>query len=84
MVHPDFDEELDLKTATSEEQFLEAYKKREYPKPSLTVDIAVFRRAEEGLEALMIRRGNYPFKGCWALPGGFTEPGEDVVDAARR
>lgn len=84
MVHPDFDEELDLKTATSEEQFLKAYKKREYPKPSLTVDIAVFRRAEEGLEALMIRRGNYPFKGCWALPGGFTEPGEDVVDAARR
>lgn len=68
----------------SEERFLEAYKKKEYPKPSLTADIAVFRRMETGLAVLMVRRGKHPFKGCWALPGGFVGPNEDVVEAARR
>ena len=69
---------------TSEERFLEAYKKKEYPKPSLTADIAVFRRMDTGLAVLMVRRGKHPFKGCWALPGGFVGPDEDVVEAARR
>ena len=64
---------------TSEERFL-----KEYPKPSLTADIAVFRQSEAGLAVLMVRRGKHPFKGCWALPGGFVGPNEDVVDAARR
>ena len=68
----------------SEERFLEAYKKKEYPKPSLTADIAVFRRTKTGLAVLMVRRGKHPFKGCWALPGGFVGPNEDVVEAARR
>ena len=68
----------------SEERFLEAYKKKEYPKPSLTADIAVFRRTKTELAVLMVRRGKHPFKGCWALPGGFVGPNEDVVEAARR
>lgn len=68
----------------SEESFLKAYKKKEYPKPSLTADIAVFRRTETGLAVLMVRRGKHPFKGCWALPGGFVGPNEDVVEAAHR
>ena len=68
----------------SEKSFLEAYKKKEYPKPSLTADIAVFRRTETGLAILMVRRGKHPFKGCWALPGGFVGPNEDVIEAARR
>lgn len=68
----------------SEARFLEAYKKKEYPKPSLTADIAVFRQTDDGLAVLMIRRGRHPFKGCWALPGGFANPDEDVIDAAQR
>lgn len=72
------------KDEMSEESFLKAYKKKEYPKPSLTVDIAVFRRTQEGLDVLMIRRGRHPYQGCWALPGGFAEPKEDVQDAAWR
>lgn len=68
----------------SEERFLEAYKKKEYPKPSLTADIAVFRRTETGLAVLMVRRGKHPYRGCWALPGGFVNQDEDVVEAARR
>lgn len=68
----------------TEERFLEAYKKKVYPKPSLTADIAVFRREEDSLSVLMVRRGKHPFKGCWALPGGFVGQDEDVIEAARR
>ncbi len=68
----------------TEAGFLEAYKKKEYPKPSVTADIAVFRRSEEGVEVLLVKRGKHPFRGCWALPGGFANPDEDVIDAAQR
>ena len=68
----------------TEEQFLKEYKKKEYPKPSLTADIAVFRRVRDGVELLLIRRARHPFRGCWALPGGFVNPNEDVIDAAWR
>lgn len=82
------DDAKDVATAPeedkTEEQFLEEYKKKEYPKPSLTADIAVFRRIRDGIELLLIRRAKHPFKGCWALPGGFVDPNEDVIDAAWR
>jgi 8-oxo-dGTP diphosphatase len=49
--------------------------------PSLTVDCVVFD-AEDRL--LLIRRKNDPFKGHYALPGGFVDIGETVEAAARR
>ncbi len=50
----------------------------------VTVDICVFRNVGRENELLLIRRGNDPFKGKWALPGGFVEVDEDLEDAARR
>ena len=49
--------------------------------PALTVDCVVFD-AEDRL--LLIRRRNEPFKGHYALPGGFVDIGETVETAARR
>ena len=55
-----------------------------WPKPSLAVDAVVTRLHRNETEALLIRRGNEPWKGAWALPGGFVEYGEDPRDAVLR
>lgn len=38
----------------------------------------------QGDYILLIRRGGHPYKGCLALPGGFVEQDEDVIEAAIR
>src|SRR6476660_590376 len=55
-----------------------------YPRPALTVDCAVFGFDEAELKVLLIQRALEPFKGRWALPGGFVRVDETVDDAARR
>ena len=57
-----------------------------YEKPSLTADIIVFRRRQKPTEidVMLIRRKNPPFKDHWALPGGFSEPGETIEQTAAR
>lgn len=55
-----------------------------YPRSSLTVDIAVFRNSNQGLDILLIKRKEAPFTGLWALPGGFVEMDETVEIAAER
>ena len=58
--------------------------KKEYPKPSLTADVVVMALGERGLEVLFIERARDPFKGSWALPGGFVEPKETAAEGAAR
>jgi 8-oxo-dGTP diphosphatase len=55
-----------------------------YPRPALTVDCVVFGFDDGELKVLLIERGLEPFKGRWALPGGFVKVDETVDDAARR
>lgn len=55
-----------------------------HPRPMVTVDAVVFRQTAADLEVLLVRRGHDPFAGCWALPGGFVDMDEDLVDAAAR
>jgi len=56
----------------------------EHPRPALTVDCVVFAAEQSGLKVLLIRRGLPPFRGRWALPGGFVRMNETTEDAARR
>lgn len=55
-----------------------------YPRAALTVDCVVFGYDEGELKVLLIQRGLDPFKGRWALPGGFVRVDETLDDAARR
>jgi len=56
----------------------------QYPRPALTVDCVVFGFDEGELKVLLIERGLEPFKGRWALPGGFVRVDETLDEAARR
>jgi 8-oxo-dGTP diphosphatase len=56
----------------------------EHPRPSVAVDIVVFHPIPDGWQVLLIRRGREPFKGYWALPGGFVELDESLEATARR
>lgn len=55
-----------------------------YPRPSVTADAVVFGVDAAVLRVLLIQRKAAPFKGSWALPGGFVQMGESLDDAARR
>ncbi len=56
----------------------------DYPRPAVTVDLAVFTLVGDEIQVLLIRRKKAPFAGCWALPGGFLDIDEPVADAALR
>ena len=56
----------------------------DYPMPSVTVDVAIFKPQEEGYQLLLIRRAQEPFKGKYALPGGFINMDESLEQAALR
>jgi len=56
----------------------------EHPRPALTVDCVVFGLDENGLQVLLVQRDLAPFKGRWALPGGFVHLDEGLEEAARR
>ena len=56
----------------------------QYPRAALTVDCVVFGYDEGELKVLLIQRALEPFKGKWALPGGFVRVDETLDEAARR
>ncbi|MDP1695886.1 MAG: NUDIX domain-containing protein [archaeon] len=57
---------------------------KEFPKPSVTVDMVIFTILEGELKVLLVKRALEPFKGRWAIPGGFVRIAESLEDAARR
>lgn len=55
-----------------------------YVAPTLTVDAVIFQITSGTLEVLLLQRQNEPFKGAWALPGGYDGIGETTTDALHR
>ncbi len=80
---------------TSQERYLAEYDISRYDRPSVATDIAAFsvqtaqkssykKDPEKRLSVLLIKRGVHPFKGDWALPGGFVRMDESVEQCAVR
>lgn len=79
----------------TEKQFLAAYDAGKYERPSVTVDMLVFtvtdeekknyrKLPEKVLRLLLVKRGDHPHMGQWALPGGFVKMDEGLEEAALR
>lgn len=68
----------------TEEEFLATYTMSDYERPSVTVDLAIFTIRDGEFSVLLVKRGDHPFLGHWALPGGFTNPKESTTTAAWR
>ena len=78
-----------------EKEFLQNYDEHEYKRPSVTNDIIIFTTADKeednlrkvpkkGMQVILIKRNDYPYKEKWALPGGFVDINESLEMGARR
>lgn len=89
------DNTIKNKLGHTEEQFLATYDASKFERPSVTVDMLIFtvtdeekknyrKLPEKVLRLLMIKRGDHPYIGQWALPGGFVQMNESLDEAALR
>jgi len=70
-------------TSKEEAEFLKNYDASKYERPSVTADIVIFTiDNDDDLSILLIKRGGFPFKGKWAIPGGFLNVGKESIDEA--
>ena len=60
------------------------YDAGDYPPFAVTVDVAIFSIVSDALQVLLVERGEPPYLGSWALPGGFVRSDENLDQAARR
>lgn len=56
----------------------------QHPRPAVSVDIVLFQKKNEEYQVLLIKRAQDPFRGSYALPGGFVEMKESQEQAAER
>lgn len=60
------------------------YDASQFPAFAVTVDVVVLTMSEGMLHVLLVCRGEAPFEGMWAIPGGFKRPAETLDEAAKR
>lgn len=63
---------------------MKGYDVTKFERPSVTVDIILFTVKESDLKVLLVNRDIEPFKGMWAIPGGFIRMEENLEQAAKR
>jgi 8-oxo-dGTP diphosphatase len=73
-----------VKTKTAEARLPEGYDPSQFPAFAVTVDVVILTMAEGMLHVLLVCRGEAPFQGMWAIPGGFKRPYETLDEAAKR
>ena len=73
-----------MTTKTPREAPPAGYDPSDYPAFAVTVDVVILTMANSALHVLLVSRGEEPFKGMWAIPGGFKRPGETLDEAAAR
>ena len=73
-----------MSTRTSRPDVPPGYDARSFPPFAVTVDVVILTMDEGVLHVLLVQRGEEPFKGMWAIPGGFKRPDETLGEAARR
>ena len=73
----------DYTPSAEELAYLEKYDPSAWPRPSVTADLMVLAGKTEK-KLLLVRRGGFPYRGWWALPGGFCEPFEPPELTAAR
>lgn len=89
------DSNLRDRNGRTEQEFLRYYDAGIYERPSVTVDMLIFtvfdkeqgnyrKLPEKSLQLLLIKRGEHPYLGQWALPGGFVSMHESIEEAAQR
>jgi 8-oxo-dGTP diphosphatase len=71
-------------TKTADSGVPPQYDPSRFPAFAVTVDTVVLTMSDSRLHVLLVRRGVAPFKGRWAIPGGFKRPNESLDDAAKR
>jgi 8-oxo-dGTP diphosphatase len=70
--------------AEDEARFLASYDPSRYEQTAVTVDVVLFSVRDGTPAVLLVERGGHPFRGSWALPGGFLDPGDATLDDAAR
>jgi 8-oxo-dGTP diphosphatase len=71
-------------TRTPQPKLPPGYDAADYPAFAVTVDVVILTMVDAVLNVLLVRRGEEPFRGMWAIPGGFKRPEETLDEAARR
>ena len=73
-----------MKTKTLGSRVPPDYDPSQFPAFAVTVDVVILAMSEGLLHVLLVCRGEEPFEGMWAIPGGFKRPNETLDEAAKR
>jgi len=73
-----------MKTTTGDAGRPAGYDPSQFPAFAVTVDVVILTMSEGMLHVLLVCRGEVPFEGMWAIPGGFKRPAETLDEAAKR
>lgn len=86
---------MDKQFINMEEEFLKNYDENKYKRPSVTNDIIIFttddieednlrKVPKKGMQVILVKRDDHPYKNKWSLPGGFVDIKESLEEGAKR